>query len=89
MKTVAIVRLTETGRRAFPISFEDAEKLVLEGQAFKHNRGLYEMKSALPSVSNDVPDAMVQPVTDNTYDTKVMQPVKRRGRPPKFNKAAF
>jgi hypothetical protein len=38
----AIIRITAQGRRAFPISAEDADKLVADGEARKVQRGLYE-----------------------------------------------
>lgn len=84
MKTVAILRQTDSGKRAFPIAHDDAERLVSEGQAFKHNRGLYEYCAAIPAVSEP---EQLHSESDNTYDTKVMEPAKRRGRPPKYTKA--
>lgn len=97
MKSVAMIRLTQTGRRAFAASLDEAEKLVSEGKAFKHNRGLYEMlpeasetqrEKVEQSAEPETPEYDTQSQASNEYDTKVMQPVKRRGRPPKIHSRA-
>lgn len=75
--TVAIIRHTVHGRRAYPIAKTEAEALVAKGEAIRHNNGLYEAK-----VVAEVEDHAEEQV----YETKVMEadtPMKKRGRPRK------
>lgn len=92
MTTVLIIKHTEkTGRRAYPISSDEADDLVDKKKAKKVNNALYEMLPAENAEEkrndNEAKKEAISEVEKDTapsYGTKVIQPKhdtsKRRNR---------
>lgn len=74
MAAAVIIRHTPHGRRAFPISLDEADKLVDDGAAVRHTRTLIEESAPTPLYETKVMIPTSEPQTAPTTKTG------RRGR---------